>query len=349
MNLPDSNFIPAPLWLVTALHILTLSLHFAAMNFMLGGILITVAGSFTRHRDHSVFHRFMALFPSAMAATVTLGVAPLLFLQLVYPRQTYSAAIVSGWFWLLVIPVAIVAYYCLYAGSFASKRAANQGTRYLWAALPCFFYISLVYSSVFSMAEQPDLILRLYGHGQTGLQWNPELGDYLLRWLHMILGALTVGSFFAAFLAKDDPKLFPIIKKIYMNGAGVTAAAGLAYLLSLGDWLPGLMRGSAVWILAVGILTSLGSIWLLFKRKFLFSGLSLLASLVLMVSSRHLLRMDRLQRQFDPASWRIASQWSAIILFALCLVIAGVLVAYMLRLFFRRHARTDSGGATASL
>ena len=344
MNLPDSNFLPAPLWLITVLHILTLSLHFAAMNFMLGGILIAVAGAFTRHRDHPVFRRLIALFPSAMAATVTLGVAPLLFLQLVYPRQMYSAAIVSGWFWFLVIPAAILAYYFLYAASFSGKGAPSRGARYLWPALPGLLYISLVYSSVFSMAERPDLILRLYAQGQTGLQWNPEIGDYLLRWLHMILGAVAVGSFFASLLGKDDPELFRVFKRIYAYGMGVAAAAGLAYLSSLGEWLPGLMRGEAAWILAAGVLLSLGSLHFLFRRRFLFSSLALLASLVLMVITRHQLRLLKLQGQFDPASWRIAPQWPAVILFAALLAIAGVLVVYMLRLFFRRHPHPASGG-----
>ena len=37
--LPDYQFLPAPLWLITVLHILTLTLHFAAMNFLLGGLI----------------------------------------------------------------------------------------------------------------------------------------------------------------------------------------------------------------------------------------------------------------------------------------------------------------------
>ncbi len=32
--LPDSAFLPAPLWLITALHVLTLTLHFLAMSSM---------------------------------------------------------------------------------------------------------------------------------------------------------------------------------------------------------------------------------------------------------------------------------------------------------------------------
>ncbi len=37
MSLPDYNFLPGPLWLITVLHVLTLGLHLIAMNFVLGG------------------------------------------------------------------------------------------------------------------------------------------------------------------------------------------------------------------------------------------------------------------------------------------------------------------------
>ena len=337
MNLPDSNFLPAPLWLITVLHILTLSLHFAAMNFMLGGILIAAAGAFTRHRDTLLFRRLMALLPSAMAATVTLGVAPLLFLQLVYPQQMYAAAIVSGWFWLFVIPVVILAYYFLYAAAFSGKADASRGAGFLWPALPCLFYVSLLYTSVFTLAERPDLMLQLYRQSQSGWQANPELGYCLLRWLHMILGAVAVGSFFASLLGKDDPELFPIFKRIYAWGIGIAAAAGLTYLVSLREAMSGLLRGPAAWVLAAGILVSLGSLYFLWKRLFVFSGLALLTSLVLMVTTRHQLRLLQLQGQFDPASWRIAPQWFAFALFAACLAIAGVTVLCLLRLYCRRQ------------
>ena len=130
MNLPDSNFLSAPLWLVTTLHVVTLSLHFLAMNFLFGGILIVLrAGSAGRWQD-PVVKKLVRLFPTAMAATVTLGIAPLLFLQLVFPRQVYSAAIVSGWLWLAVIPV-VIAVLAAMVISVASV-AATAGQRGGW-------------------------------------------------------------------------------------------------------------------------------------------------------------------------------------------------------------------------
>src|SRR5574342_300774 len=94
MNAPAHEFISAPLWLLTTLHILSLTLHFVAMNFLFGGIIIVLHAAIRKRWDDPTLLKFVRMFPAAMAATVTLGVAPLLFLQVVYPRQVYAAAIV---------------------------------------------------------------------------------------------------------------------------------------------------------------------------------------------------------------------------------------------------------------
>ncbi len=125
MNLPNYEFLSAPLWLVTTLHLLTLSLHFLAMNFLLGGVIVVVQAGLRGRGDDPTLVRFTRLFPPAMAATVTLGVAPLLFLQLVYHRQAYAAAIVSGWFWLMVVAAVLVAYAALYVCAGKSEKSVS--------------------------------------------------------------------------------------------------------------------------------------------------------------------------------------------------------------------------------
>jgi hypothetical protein len=338
VNLPDSNLIPAPLWLITSLHILTLSLHLVAMNLVFGGIAVVLAGRFERRWEHPTVLRFIAILPSAMAAVVTLGVAPLLFLQLVYPGQVYSASIVSGWYWLLIIPAVILAYYLSYGASLSRKGQAAGKAGYLLPCLLALAYVSLVYSSVFSMAERPSLIKQLYASTQTGLRWNPELGDYLFRWLHMILGAVTVGGFFVGLLGKNDPAAFSCGKKFFTHGMSGAALAGVLYLVSLQDLLPAFMRSQAIWALTIAILLSVVSLHFFYKRLFAFSGAALFISLILMVIARHQVRLLKLQGQFDPGSWRIIPQWSPFTMFVVCFVVALGLIAYMLRMFFSSEA-----------
>jgi hypothetical protein len=349
MILPDSNVLPAPLWLITALHILTLTLHLAAMNFLVGGMVLVLTGRFENRWQNPTVLRILGLLPSVMAVTVSFGVAPLLFLQLVYPGQMYSAAIVSGWFWVLIIPAVIVAYSLLYRTSFSAKSGKVSAGRLLWPALAAVVYVSLVYSSVFSMAERPELIQRVYASTQSGFGWNPSPGDYVLRWLHMLMGAVTVGGFCVGVLGKDDPEAFPAAKRSFAWGMGAAALAGFGYLGSLGPIIPALMRSSGIWVLTAGMVLAAGSLHFFFKRQFIPAGAALFTSLLLMVITRHQVRVLKLRGTFDAASWKIAPQWPAFVIFIACFVLALILVGYMFRLFFRHRAAagTDRSAGTA--
>ncbi|MBI4403589.1 MAG: hypothetical protein HY537_05480 [Deltaproteobacteria bacterium] len=332
MNLPDYNFLPAPLWVITVLHLVTLMLHFAAMNFLVGGVIVILFGKFKNRWNDPTAQKFIKLFPIAMMATITLGIAPLLFLQLVYPRQAYAAAIVSGWFWLLIVVVAIIVYYFLYAASFSQDSSRRWIALYLSVALVGFVYISYVYSSTFSLAERPDLVKLIYTHTQSGFTLNPDVGSYILRWLHMILGAITVGGFFVGLLGMNNPQAYNVGKQFFLNGMIVTMLVGLGYLFTLDEILLSFMRSPAVWFLMVSIAMSLGALRFFFTRRFAVSGIMLLVSLLGMVTIRHYVRLLHLEGVYDPAAYAIKPQWSVFALFLNCFVIAIVAVWYMLRL-----------------
>jgi hypothetical protein len=296
------------------------------MNFLVGGVLYVLLVARKRPDDVAA-RRFVQLFPGIMAATVTLGVAPLLFLQLVYSQQVYSASIVSAWFWLFIVVVAIAVYYLFYG-------AAGGGTRrrgLLVLSLLGLLYISLVYSSVFSLVERPALVKSLYAANQSGAVWNPAVGSWGVRWLHMILGAITVGGFLAGVLGRDDARAWVFSRHIFAGGMGAAAILGLVYLFTLGDVLLPLMRSPAIWVLTASVALSLLSLVLFWKRQLLASGLLLVLSVAGMVIVRHVLRLLMLEGTFDPASIPVRPQWSVFGLFLVFFLIALGLLAYMIR------------------
>ena len=333
MNLPDYHFLPAPLWLITILHILTLTLHFAAMNFMFGGIVVILFCKLQNKWQHPVVLQFVKLFPVAMAATVTLGVAPLLFVQLVYPQQIYSASIISGWFWLLIFVVAIISYYFLYAGSFSKTGGSKLGI-YLATALVGLLYISFVYSSVFSMAEHPKLMSTLYAGNQSGFVINSHVGSYIFRWLHMLLGAITVGGFFVGLLGRHDDKIFSIGKRFFLWGMIITMVIGIVYMFTFGEYLRAYMRSPAIWWLLVAFILSLASLHFFFRQRFVIAGSMLFISLLGMVINRHIVRLLFLQEHYDPTTIPVHPQWSVFFVFLVCFLLALGAVWYMLKLYF---------------
>jgi hypothetical protein len=307
MNLPSYNFLSAPLWLINLLHVLTLSLHLVAMDFLFGGL--------------------------ATAATVSLGVAPLLFAQIVYHRQLYSAAIVSGWFWLMIIPVVILAYYLLYGAAFSKRPEVTNG-RYLSVVLLCLTYVSIVYSSVFSLAENPALINESYAAAQNGWTINPDVGSWLFRWLHMVTGAITIGGFFVGWVGRNDESMFRAGKTFFTWGMVATSLFGFVYLFTLGDYLRPFMRTPAIWALTVGIVLSLGALHMFYKKKFVPTVVMLVVSVIMMVYTRHHVRLLHLANQFEPKNLPVQTQWSIFLIFLVLFVVAIAVVWYMLRLFF---------------
>ncbi len=333
MDLPGYNFLSAPLWLITVLHWVTLTVHFVAMNFVVGGIVALLWGKISNRWEDAAVKQFVKLLPSATAAAVTFGVAPLLFLQLVYHRQAYSASIVSAWHWLLILLGAMLAYYLLYAASFG-KGPGSRKRLFLTLAFAALLYVSWVFSSVFSMAEQPELIRTLYASDQSGLAVNTSVSEWLLRWLHMLTGAITVGGFCLGFVGRKSEKLYAVGKQFFLWGFATAGLLGLVYLFTLGEYIVPFMRSMGIWALTAAILLTAGALHFYFKRKFVGASLMLFVSILGMVITRHLLRMVRLQEYFEPSSLPVNPQWSVFAVFLVCFLIAIALVWYMLRLFF---------------
>ena len=203
------------------------------------------------------------------------------------PRQVYSAAIVSGWFWLMIVPAVILAYYSFYAAAFSTGKQNPRPGRTLLLALIGLVNVSLVYSSVFSMAERPDLIRQLYAHHQGGWIFNPDIGDYLWRWAHMILGAIAVGGFCVGALGHENPAAYALGKKSLLWGFILASVAGLAYLLSLGNYHALFHAHAGSLVALCGDLAGFGCDAPLFTGKFWISGAMLFLSLGSMVINRH--------------------------------------------------------------
>jgi hypothetical protein len=310
---------------------------------MVGGIVLLLFGRVKDKWNNPVVKKFVKLFPSAMAATITLGVAPLLFLQLVYHRQAYAASIVSGWFWLMIVVAALISYYLLYAASSRSLKGKSPAI-YLWFSLGGLVYISVVYSSVFAMTERPDLISSLYSENQSGLVINPDLGSWVFRWAHMILGAVTVGSFFVGWLGRDDEQIWKVAKSFYLYAMIGTMIVGMIYLLSLIDILKEIMRSPAIWWMTVSIILSLGSLHFFFKKKIILAALMLFVSLLGMVVLRHYVRLIHLAGNFDPTTIRVQPEWSLFFIFLVCFIVAIGILWYMTRLFLAgRDSQTKKG------
>src|SRR6185295_3004757 len=98
------------LWL--ALYVLTLALHAVFVGYVLiGSAYATVQA--IRKADDPLAAQVRDYLPFMLGCGITAGVAPLLFLQLLYQRHFYSTNLVMGPRWGAVVPALIAGFYAL--------------------------------------------------------------------------------------------------------------------------------------------------------------------------------------------------------------------------------------------
>ena len=347
---PDPLPLPAQPWLLWALLVLTFVLHLLPMNLLLGGSII---GAVSRARAKRVAHaatlaRLVAnSLPVLVAAAVTLGVAALLFLQVLYGRLFFTAAVLLAVPWIAVVPVLILAYYGTY---FARPTPARPlpSAALLWGVALAFGGIAFVYSNVMGLMLRPEEFLGRFQATASGLQLSLTDPTLAPRFLHMLLGALAISGLAVALAAErartNDPAF-----ATWAARQGVYWCAGATILNFLPGfwWLAALPREVLLGFLGqnplattffvLGILAALAGLGLLVPAAFapeprpllLGAAGSLVASLVLMVLVRDAARnMTLALAGFRTTPWA-EPQWGPIAIFAVLLLAAVAYIAWM--------------------
>jgi hypothetical protein len=346
---------PAPPALVGALLQVTFFLHVLAMNLVLGGSILALHWRFSRHpaaaRERAVFLRFFAqALPVAIAATVTLGVAPLLFLQVLYGRVFFTSSILMAWFWLSVVPLTILAYYGAYLLAFRGERLGRAGRRLASAVAVLFAAIAFLQVSNASRSLRPETFLDVYRRDARGLTLN--LGDpsFWPRYLHVLLGAVAVTALavalFGVLRRRQDPAfaLWAERRGITMFGvaSGLNVFVGLLFLIALPRPVLERLAGAdphATGLLALAILLGVtvagGALLALGARNVTrvtwALGALLATTLAVMLLLREEVRRITLRNAgIEPTSWFVM-QWGPFAIFLACLALAVVAIAWMVR------------------
>jgi len=340
--------VPGPYWLFTVLHWLTFSLHLVAMNILFGGILILLLARSSPVRTR-MFETFTGTFPTVMAATITLGVAPLLFVQVIYGEFFYAASIVSAWNWWLIVPVVLAAYYLLYA--VALKKSLTQKAKLLLLAVAAagFVYVSYTFTIISDLAEKPSLWAGLYQSSPGGMSVNPSFVETIFRWLHTIAGALAVAGvsimFFALYHPKGKDNRDPLTfgGRIYMLGIIKAAVFGVIYIFTLDRPIfDAFLRSPGLHAILGAIVMNMFAVYVLYRAlrenrphwKIWTSAALVFAGVFCMVIARHALRLIYLEGHFDPSALVISEQWSVFAMFLIVFLVGLAALYWMLRKFF---------------
>ena len=340
--IPQADTIPVSWGWFHFLLLLTFPLHLLAMNAMIGGLAIGIVqhlqgGELRRE----LAHRIALALPLVIAFTVNFGVAPLLFLQVLYGQFMYTSSILIGLFWIMVVPVLMIAYYGAYLYDFRFKALGGVGPWLALVVLLLFLAIGFMFSSNMQLMALPEQFAVYFDHrGGTYLPTD-ELSLWP-RYLHMMLGALAIGGLFVALLGKVGPgKNRQLAEhagrlglRTFLVLTLINTLAGIWYLLSLPRELMLLFMGgnwgaTAAFVLALLLLA--GALWAAVKGRFWSTFWHAIALVVVMTLMRSWLRSGYLQEFFTLDQLQVVPQYSPMLLFFLTLTGGIVTVAWMIK------------------
>jgi len=177
------------------LHLLltgTTFLHFMAMNIMLGSGFIAFAAPYFRDDILPMNRAIAKTLPISLAFTINLGVAPLLFVQVLYGQFLYTSSILMGVFWLSIVGMLILSYYAVYIYTLNNDKL-GLGRLTISLAVLLLLGIGFLFCNNLSIMQMPEIWVN-YFNDRSG--WMLNLGDPALvpRYLHFVASAVAIGG-----------------------------------------------------------------------------------------------------------------------------------------------------------
>ncbi|MCS6829623.1 MAG: hypothetical protein RMM08_02025 [Armatimonadota bacterium] len=344
----DPAGLPAPAWLLQILLVFTFILHILAMNLLAGGTTI-MAISLRKGKD-SPFHaelakRLSKALPVTMSLTITLGIAPLLFVQVLYGQAFYTASVLMAWPWLSVIALVLLAYYGLYLVQFRPDWLGRWVTTIAWLSAIFILLVGLLYTHNATLTLAPEKWATLYAASAAGLHMNWSEPTLVPRYLHFMVAAFAVCGLGIALLGllarkRGDSWGEEAVRygaRWFIGATLVQLAVGLWFLFSLpGNFMQSFIGGNMVntLILWLGVVAAVLAM-LMVNRSVLAAVLLTVAAVTLMSITRHTLRQMYLSPHLDVNAIPVNPQWAMFAIFAVLLVIGLAVVGWMVWQFYK--------------
>jgi hypothetical protein len=342
---PDPLGFPAVPALMQGLAYLTLTLHFLAMMFTVGGALLMLVAYLRGDRPTQRF--FATALPLGFSYLVTFGIPPLLFVQVLYGQLFYTSSVLIGGFWIMLVPLLITAYGLLY---WHKLMAAERPRRWAPAlvALAAMLSIGFILVNNLTLLQTPDTWLAKYGAHPGGMTLNTEEPTHGARYAFFMLCTLVVagaamilrGAYLRrwghAEAGRSAARQGLTAALIGFGGAALSAAGVLAamppaireFILGAGTPLWLLVAGGAFTLLALlcavvaargaGLAPSYAAI------------LSLTGALACIVVLRDQVRGAYLAPHFHLADVPVHTQWGMLALFGVSLAAGLALLIVLL-------------------
>jgi len=172
--------------------------------------------------------------PFMLSATITAGVAPLLFLQVLYKSSFYSAHLLLFHRWMLILPVLILGFYALYVLKSGRVGRWLPPVRMAVGLVPvvCMVFTAYAWSENHLLSLCEDVWPGLYGEEQTDFrarQIIPRLGIWFF-------GAFPAMGVWAAWMLRGLVDMEEESRNREIRRCAVLSVGGMALAMGCALW-----------------------------------------------------------------------------------------------------------------
>ncbi len=344
-QLRDVSGLPFYPWLFDFLLVLTFTLHILAINLVVGGTLVLLWGRlFGGAYGLRLSRSLSRVLPITLSWVIVLGVAPLLFLQVLYDPFWYFSNVVSAWWALAFLALIALSFSLFYL--YYLHGGYEGGGNPLWPFIAFFFLlvVAVIIHALSLQALHPEKWPAWAMRGGEEYQAGGKLFAFSLpRLLHFLSASVAVTGVFLLLYARYF-RSRPDYKPGYLSWTARTGAR-LALIFSLlqaavGIWwllsLPAEFHFYAHPLFLFGAgLGLLFTVFLIFAQKNPEAhagklGALLAATVFFMSYAREALRMKHLSRfGYSFSAYPVHPSWSSTALFLLTFIMGLVILGYV--------------------
>jgi len=343
---PAPDAIPVPWGWFYILLMLTFLLHLLFMNAMLGGGIIALLSSLSGKQENNrrLAREVSCKWPYTIAFAVNMGVAPLLFVQVLYGHLIYSSSVLMAAWWLSIIGLLIIAYYAAYIFNLQFVSLGSLRLLILVLAVGLLLVIGFFFTNNMTLMLQPDRWIA-YFQDRSGTLLNLQDPMLLPRYLHFVTGSVGVAGLYLALVGhfrfrRTELSREELIDKglyYFKIATMIQIIIGIWFLLALPGPVRSLLLGHSLYgtgLLIAGIVLAGAALYCGIRKMLLPSVLMTLLLLIAMIFIRDFVRVAYLKPYFSVNELTVRPEYSPMIFFLAVFVIGLALIAYMLKLAF---------------
>lgn len=260
------------------LFVATLVLHVLFMNYVLAGTawlawsigmgrlkLGAKSAEIAKNEPATCESILADWIPTMLSGAITAGVAPLLFVQILYRREFYTANLLLFNRWMSILPVLIIGFYSLYVLRSQWLTRRSPAVRIANGILPflCVAFVAYSWTENHLLSMNTPEQWRAFYAASRGFYFEPQILPRLAVWAFGSVPTLCVWlawqiryrSVQALPVAAHSSRQLP---QVALAGLAASLIAGAAYYLSSPHLAPLLLGKTAGWYGVLAILGVMG-------------------------------------------------------------------------------------------